>query len=110
VERMLTPDTRILLSSSSADDSSDSVLSEFANFLEGRPFHSRDAGADCGRVGRPLSPLYLGSALASGYRITGPYETPAMSVEVLGVFTNKSPTGAYRRTGGRRPLSVWNAR
>lgn len=34
------------------------------------------------------------------HRLTGPYLTPAMSVEVQGVVTNKPPTGAYRGAGG----------
>ncbi len=34
------------------------------------------------------------------HRLTGPYRTPAMSVEVQGVITNKPPTGAYRGAGG----------
>ena len=33
------------------------------------------------------------------HRLTGPYRTPAMSVEVQGVVTNKPPTGAYRGAG-----------
>jgi carbon-monoxide dehydrogenase large subunit len=32
-------------------------------------------------------------------RITGPYHIPAISVELVGVLTNKTPTGAYRGTG-----------
>jgi len=36
----------------------------------------------------------------TSHRLTGPYLTPAMSVEVLGVVTNKPPTGAYRGAGG----------
>jgi len=32
-------------------------------------------------------------------RITGPYHIPAVGVELLGVVTNKTPTGAYRGTG-----------
>jgi carbon-monoxide dehydrogenase large subunit len=32
-------------------------------------------------------------------RITGPYHIPAVSVELVGVLTNKTPTGAYRGTG-----------
>jgi carbon-monoxide dehydrogenase large subunit len=32
-------------------------------------------------------------------RITGPYHIPALSVELVGVLTNKTPTGAYRGTG-----------
>ena len=33
-------------------------------------------------------------------RLPGPYKTPAMDVEVLGVITNRAPTGAYRGAGG----------
>jgi carbon-monoxide dehydrogenase large subunit len=36
----------------------------------------------------------------TSHRLTGPYRTPAMSVEVKGVITNKPPTGAYRGAGG----------
>jgi aerobic carbon-monoxide dehydrogenase large subunit len=36
----------------------------------------------------------------TSHRIAGPYKTPAISVEVRGVFTNKPPTGAYRGAGG----------
>ncbi len=36
----------------------------------------------------------------TSHRLTGPYRTPAMSVEVQGVVTNKPPTGAYRGAGG----------
>lgn len=36
----------------------------------------------------------------TSHRLTGPYQTPAMSVEVKGVVTNKPPTGAYRGAGG----------
>jgi aerobic carbon-monoxide dehydrogenase large subunit len=32
-------------------------------------------------------------------RITGPYRIPAVDLELLGVVTNKTPTGAYRGTG-----------
>ena len=38
--------------------------------------------------------------LNAGRRIMGPYKTPAARVEVLGVTTNKTPTGAFRGTGG----------
>ena len=34
------------------------------------------------------------------HRLTGPYRTPAMTVAVQGVVTNKPPTGAYRGAGG----------
>ena len=32
-------------------------------------------------------------------RITGPYHIPAVDLELQGVVTNKTPTGAYRGTG-----------
>jgi carbon-monoxide dehydrogenase large subunit len=32
-------------------------------------------------------------------RIAGPYKIPAISARLLGVITNKTPTGAYRGTG-----------
>jgi carbon-monoxide dehydrogenase large subunit len=32
-------------------------------------------------------------------RITGPYHIPAVDLELTGVVTNKTPTGAYRGTG-----------
>ncbi|HSF34057.1 MAG TPA: xanthine dehydrogenase family protein molybdopterin-binding subunit [Candidatus Tectomicrobia bacterium] len=32
-------------------------------------------------------------------RITGPYHIPAVDLELVGVVTNKTPTGAYRGTG-----------
>ncbi len=38
--------------------------------------------------------------ILTSHRLTGPYRTPAMSVEVVGVTTNKSVTGAYRGAGG----------
>lgn len=36
----------------------------------------------------------------TSHRLTGPYRTPAMSVQVQGVVTNKPPTGSYRGAGG----------
>jgi len=36
----------------------------------------------------------------TSHRLTGPYRTPAMSVEVQGVVNHKPPTGAYRGAGG----------
>ena len=36
----------------------------------------------------------------TSHRLTGPYRTPAMRVDVEGVVTNKPPTGAYRGAGG----------
>lgn len=33
-------------------------------------------------------------------RVAGPYLIPAMDIELLGVITNKSPTGPYRGAGG----------
>jgi carbon-monoxide dehydrogenase large subunit len=38
--------------------------------------------------------------VSTSHRLTGPYTTPAMRIEVQGVVTNKSPTGAYRGAGG----------
>ena len=38
--------------------------------------------------------------MLSAQRMVGPYKTPAVSVEVLGVTTNKPPTGPYRGAGG----------
>ena len=38
--------------------------------------------------------------ILTSHRLTGPYATPAMSVEVIGVATNKPVTGAYRGAGG----------
>jgi carbon-monoxide dehydrogenase large subunit len=56
------------------------------------------------RIVADLGAYFLSSTPAvpflAGHRIAGPYRTPAMRVEVLGVFTNKPPTGAYRGAGG----------
>jgi len=41
-----------------------------------------------------------GPPYRASHRIIGPYRTPAARVEVLGVITNKPPTGAYRGAGG----------
>ena len=41
-----------------------------------------------------------GPPYRASHRIIGPYKTPAARVEVLGVVTNKPPTGAYRGAGG----------
>ena len=38
--------------------------------------------------------------ILTSHRLAGPYRTPAMSVNVEGVVTNKPPTGAYRGAGG----------
>jgi carbon-monoxide dehydrogenase large subunit len=38
--------------------------------------------------------------LLAAHRMAGPYRTPAMRIDVLGVLTNKTPTGAYRGAGG----------
>lgn len=38
--------------------------------------------------------------ILTSHRLTGPYRTPAMSVAVTGVVTNKPVTGAYRGAGG----------
>lgn len=56
------------------------------------------------RIVADLGALGLGSTslvpTLSSHRICGPYHIPAMSVEVIGVVTNKPPTGAYRGAGG----------
>ena len=41
-----------------------------------------------------------GIPMLTGHRITGPYKTPVVRFEVLGVITNKPPTGPYRGAGG----------
>ncbi len=41
-----------------------------------------------------------GPPYRASHRIIGPYRTPAARIEVLGVITNKPPTGAYRGAGG----------
>ena len=41
-----------------------------------------------------------GPPYRASHRIIGPYRTPAARIEVLGVVTNKPPTGAYRGAGG----------
>ena len=50
-----------------------------------------------------------GPPYRASHRIIGPYKTPAARVEVLGVITNKPPTGAYRGAGGPRRRSAWSA-
>jgi len=52
-----------------------------------------DLGAYC-FLSTPTVPVL------TSHRLTGPYRTPAMSVVVQGVVTNKPPTGAYRGAGG----------
>ena len=52
-----------------------------------------DGGAFCGSS--TMTPPYT-----SSHRILGPYKTPAARVEVMGVTTNKGPTGVYRGAGG----------
>ena len=52
-----------------------------------------DGGAFCGNS--TTTPPYT-----SSHRIVGPYRTPAARVEVVGVITNKGPSGAYRGAGG----------
>ena len=54
-----------------------------------------DGGAFCGNS--TTTPPYT-----SSHRIVGPYRTPAARVEVVGVITNKGPSGAYRGAGGPR--------
>ena len=41
-----------------------------------------------------------GPPYRASHRIIGPYTTPTARVDVLGVVTNKPPTGAYRGAGG----------
>jgi aerobic carbon-monoxide dehydrogenase large subunit len=41
-----------------------------------------------------------GPPYRASHRIIGPYKTPTARIEVLGVITNKPPTGAYRGAGG----------
>ena len=43
--------------------------------------------------------------LLASQRIAGPYKTPAMRVEVVGVITNKPTTGPYRGAGGPESAS-----
>ena len=52
-----------------------------------------DGGAFCGAS--TMVPPYT-----SSHRIMGPYKTPAARIKVLGVTTNKGPTGVYRGAGG----------
>ena len=52
-----------------------------------------DLGAYC-LMATPTVPVL------TTHRIAGPYRTPAMSVEVKGVVTNKPSTGPYRGAGG----------
>lgn len=56
------------------------------------------------RIVADLGAYFLSATSAvpilAGQRIPGPYKTPAMSVEVLGMLTNKPPTGPYRGAGG----------
>ena len=56
------------------------------------------------RIVADLGAYYLQSTptipVSTSHRLTGPYLTPAMSVVVQGVVTNKPPTGAYRGAGG----------
>jgi carbon-monoxide dehydrogenase large subunit len=56
------------------------------------------------RIVADLGAYYLQSTptipVSTSHRLTGPYLTLAMSVEVQGVVTNKPPTGAYRGAGG----------
>ncbi len=56
------------------------------------------------RIIADLGAYFLSSTAAvpllAGQRITGPYKTPVMEVEVLSALTNKPPTGPYRGAGG----------
>ncbi|GIW37963.1 MAG: aldehyde dehydrogenase [Meiothermus sp.] len=47
----------------------------------------------------------LGNAPGTILMLQGPYEIPAVELEVLGVYTNATPTGAYRGAG--RPEATY---
>src|SRR5262245_3126698 len=38
-------------------------------------------------------------AVNTGFSVTGPYEIPNVETEVIGVYTNRTPTGPYRGAG-----------
>ncbi|MEI9406444.1 xanthine dehydrogenase family protein molybdopterin-binding subunit [Mesorhizobium argentiipisi] len=38
-------------------------------------------------------------AINTGYGVSGPYDIPNVATEVVGVFTNRTPTGPYRGAG-----------
>lgn len=58
--------------------------------------------SDLGAYLYPVSPV---SPACTAMMLTGPYDIPAASVEVLGFATNKAPTGPYR--GADRPESTF---
>jgi len=47
----------------------------------------------------------LGNAPGTMLMLQGPYEIPALELEMLGVYTNATPTGAYRGAG--RPEATY---
>jgi aerobic carbon-monoxide dehydrogenase large subunit len=58
--------------------------------------------ADLGAYLYPVSPV---SPTCAGIMLTGTYDIPTASVEVLGIATNKAPIGPYRGAG--RPESAF---
>lgn len=58
--------------------------------------------ADLGAYLYPVSPV---SPTCAGIMLTGTYDIPTASVEVLGIATNKAPIGPYRGAG--RPESTF---
>ena len=38
-------------------------------------------------------------AINAGRSVTGPYDIPNVDTEIIGVFTNRTPTGPYRGAG-----------
>ena len=61
--------------------------------------HPGDARPRCGGHRGLLSPDHPVRALQCLSSYLGPYHIPAISIELAGVLTNKTPTGAYRGTG-----------
>jgi carbon-monoxide dehydrogenase large subunit len=56
-------------------------------------------------LGAYLYPVSSVSPTATAMTLTGPYDIPAASVEVMGIATNKVPTSPYRGAG--RPESTF---
>jgi aerobic carbon-monoxide dehydrogenase large subunit len=56
-------------------------------------------------LGAYLYPVSSVSPTCTGMMLTGPYDIPSASVEVVGIATNKVPTGPYRGAG--RPESTF---
>jgi aerobic carbon-monoxide dehydrogenase large subunit len=51
-------------------------------------------------VGAYFLTATAGPPINAAHRVAGPYAIPTMTVECLGVLTNKPPTGPYRGAGG----------